>query len=87
MQQYELVLFAQRGQPRESVTIFGNGPDVVFGWAQRHAHGRPFEIFGDGASLGIVSLAPDGEFWMLSAPTQAETVKVSAGQTIRPIAR
>lgn len=63
---YELVLEESPGHPELQIELIANDPSAAFSWAERHAHGRRFEIFEDGKSLGRVALAEGANFWILS---------------------
>lgn len=66
MNDYQVLLEESPGHPAERIEIRASSPSAVFSWAERCAHGRRFEIFHDGASLGRAALSSGANFWILS---------------------
>ena len=65
MRKYSLVLLSQAGVPEERVEFIADDVTSAFGWAERNAAGRKLEIFEEGRSLGIATLAHGTQVWTL----------------------
>jgi hypothetical protein len=70
MKRYDLWLERNSELPAETTALYAESPAAVFGWAQRNAPGRKFEVFLDGRSLGGAMLRDDDGFWVLTGPAE-----------------
>lgn len=65
MRRYEILVERFHAEPAERVLVNAPGVGSLFGWAQRHAAGRRFEIFEDGGSLGRAAYDGDAGLWTI----------------------
>lgn len=65
MRRYDIIVEPGHAQPAERLSVQAPGVGALFGWAQRHAAGRRFEIFEDGGSLGGATYDGDAGLWTI----------------------
>lgn len=73
MRRFEIIVDQPSAQRVERVSLEAPGVSSLFGWAARHAAGRRFEVFEDGASLGGAAYDEAADLWTIFPPSHGTT--------------
>jgi hypothetical protein len=65
MRRYDILVDPFHAEPAERISMQAPGAGSLFGWAQRHAAGRRFEIFENGGSLGGATYDGEAGLWTI----------------------
>lgn len=69
MRRYDIIMEPQSDHA-ERITVHAPGAGWLLGWAAREAHGRRFEVFEDGKSLGGATYDDGAGLWTIFPSTR-----------------
>lgn len=69
MRRYDIIVDPYHAEPAERLSVHAPGVGSLFGWAQRHAAGRRFEIFEGSGSLGGATYDDKAGLWKIFPPS------------------
>lgn len=66
---YRLVMSGDGKREERVIEFTGTGAHAALLLAKRMCDGREAEVFENGRSLGRISTAPGGDFWVIAPPS------------------